>query len=354
MTMAPDPDDGRRAAVMLVGNFLSRHGASRQVCEDLAEHLRGDGWRVLTVSSRRNRAARLIDMLATPLARRGDFDVAQVDVFSGPSFMWAELVAAELRLLHKPFVLTLHGGNLPVFARKHPVRVAGLFRKASLVTAPSSYLAEALSRFCDRIEVLPNGMDLSSYPFRCRAKPLPRMVWVRSLHRMYDPETAVRVLQRVLDAFPEAGLDMVGPDKGDGSLTRCRQLAASLGLGDHIRFVGGVPKRQVPGLLDQNDIFLNTTTVDNAPVSVLEAMACGLVVVSTNPGGLPYLIDDAANGYLVAPGDCEAMAGRVIEACSGRLNAGSVSCQGRALAATRDWPLVTARWGSLLRSLCGS
>ncbi len=72
-----------------------------------------------------------------------------------------------------------------------------------------------------------------------------------------------------------------------GVLERTRRRARDLGVADHVDFPGGVSKRDVPTWLQRGNIFLNTTDVDNTPTSVLEAMACGLCVVSTNVGGIP-------------------------------------------------------------------
>ena len=101
--------------VLIVGNFLSVHGRNRSVCEDLAERLQSIGWEVLTASHQTGRVARMIDMLRACWRWRGRYHVAQVDLYSGPAFFWALALGLLLRSLHKPFVLTLHGGNLPSF-----------------------------------------------------------------------------------------------------------------------------------------------------------------------------------------------------------------------------------------------
>ena len=338
-------------AVLLIGNFLTQHGAARQVCEDLAPRLEADGWRVITVSSRSGRLSRLADMVLTITARRRDYGVALVDVFSGPSFVWAEAACLALAAMRKPIVLTMHGGNLPTFARRHPHRVQRLLGMARAVTAPSAFLADALAPYRTGIQVLPNGIDLASYPFRVRRDPQPRLVWVRSMHAMYDPAVAIRVLSLVSRRHPQASLDMVGPDKGDGSLAGCRRLAEDLGVLDLVRFVGGVAKDQVPNWLSRSDFFLNTTTVDNAPVSVVEAMACGLIVVSTNAGGLPNLIDHGRTGYLLPVGDAQGMADIIIKACGGETGARAVSEAGHMDASSRDWPCVVAQWRGLLQEV---
>ena len=79
----------------------------------------------------------LPDMLATVWTRRCDYDIAQIDVYSGAAFFWAEAVAFALRRLGKPYVLTLHGGALPDFAREWPRRTRRLLESAAAVTAPA-------------------------------------------------------------------------------------------------------------------------------------------------------------------------------------------------------------------------
>ena len=105
--------------LLMVGNFLNASVKTRTASEELADHLSARGVGVLTTSSRTNRVARLADMVWTVWKRRHEYSVAQVAVFSGPAFIWAEVVCAALRLIGKPYVLTLHGGNLPQFARTY-------------------------------------------------------------------------------------------------------------------------------------------------------------------------------------------------------------------------------------------
>ena len=119
-----------KRSVLIIGNFLSASGGSRGVCEDLAERLAANGWHVLTASRRRPKLLRLADMLLTASRHRHEYAVAQIDVFSGPAFCWAEAVAWTLRRLDKPYVLTLHGGNLPEFAARWPGRVRLLLASA--------------------------------------------------------------------------------------------------------------------------------------------------------------------------------------------------------------------------------
>src|SRR5207249_4816523 len=90
---------------------------------------------------------------------------------------------------------------------------------------------------------------------------------------------------------------------------------------------------------------------DNAPVSVLEAMACGLPVVSTNVGGMPYLLEGGRTGLLTPPGNVEAMANAVIRLLREPELALRLARNARERAEEFDWAFVLPRWESLLDSL---
>jgi glycosyltransferase involved in cell wall biosynthesis len=337
--------------VLLAGNFLSASVGNRGVCEDLADRLRDAGWNVLTTSRRRGRVPRLADMLATVWQRRREYDVANVDVYSGPSFFWAEAVAWTLERLGKPYSLTLHGGALPEFAALWPGRVRRLLEGASAVTAPSGFLLENLRPYRPDLRLIPNALDLARYPFRHRAAPDPRLVWVRAFHEIYDPSLAVRVLKEIRARHPEATLEMIGPDKHDGSFARARAVAGQLGVTSAVEFAGAVPKSRVPERMNSGDIFLNTTTIDNTPVSVMEAMACGACVVSTNVGGIPHLVKSGEDGLLVPPRNPGAMAAAVERLFSEDGLAARISLAARAKTERFDWGVVLPQWEEMLRGV---
>ena len=338
-----------RPAALLVGNHLSRHVATRTVGEELAERLGQAGFSVTTASDRRPRLWRLLDMQRA--IWRGRYDVAQIDVYSGAAFRWAEAAGFSLRQRRVPFVLTLHGGLLPEFATRHPRRVKRLLERAAAVTTPSRFLLEAFEAIREDLVLLPNPLDLERYPFTERQRPSPNLVWLRAFHRVYRPELAVETLARLLPAHPAARLLMVGPDKDDGSLEETRRAISRHGLEERVEITGAVPKSAVPFYLDRGDVFLNTSDVDNAPVSVVEAMACGLAVVSTDAGGIPHLLRDGEDALIVPRGDADALARAVDCLLSAPGLAARLSRQARETAAERDWSRVLPRWEALLREV---
>jgi glycosyltransferase involved in cell wall biosynthesis len=336
------------ASVLLVGNFLSSQIGVRTVCEDLAERLARAGWRVLTTSAKQERVARVLDMVKTAWLRRTEYRIAQVDVYSGAAFVWAEAACMTLQLAHKPYVLTLHGGNLPAFAAQWRTRVRRLLRNAQAVTAPSPYLIEQMRPFRDDLMLVPNALDLSLYSFRHRTSAAPRLVWLRAFHDIYNPVLAVKVLSRIAERFPDATLDMFGPDKHDGSLEKTKAALHNLRIQHRVNIHGRVTKAEVGACIDRGDIFLNTARVDNAPVSVLEAMACGACVVSTRVGGIPYLLRNEYDALLTPSGDDEAMANAVQRLLTNSRLVSTLSGNARQTSGLYDWCEILNQWRSLL------
>jgi glycosyltransferase involved in cell wall biosynthesis len=115
-----------------------------------------------------------------------------------------------------------------------------------------------------------------------------------------------------------------------------------------ISFPGQVPKEEVPLWLHKGDIFLNTTNVDNTPVSVIEAMACGLCIISTDVGGIPYLLQQEQDALLVPPDDADAMARAVHRILTEPGLAEHLSRQGRQKAEDFDWSVIMPKWEELL------
>jgi glycosyltransferase involved in cell wall biosynthesis len=348
---ATDETRAQKPRVLIAANFLSSSGGSRSVVEDLTERLQARGYELVTASNYRNGWLRGAHMLATAILRRGKYDLAVVDLYSGRAFLIGEALSVVLKTLGRPFVLALRGGALPEFSARHAGRVRACLARAAAVAAPSDYLLEEMQPFHDALRLLPNPVNLAAYETRVRCGAKPRLVWLRSFHEIYNPTLAPKVVALLAKDFPDVQLTMVGRDKGDGSFQRTREIAAALGVADRISFPGGVLKRDVPAWLNRGDIFLNTTNVDNTPVSVLEALASGLCVVSTNVGGVPRLLEHERDALLVPPADAEAMAMAVRRLLDDATLAERLSRAGRTKAERFDWSLVMPQWESLFESV---
>lgn len=338
-------------SVYIAGNFLSKSIGVRGAGEDLAEKLRMSRWSVITASSHPNRLHRLIDLIWTAWHRRNNYQVAAVEVYSDLAFRWAELLCVFLRSLKKPYVLTLHGGKLPEFAKENSRRFRCLLLSAKAVTTPSKYLKQELIKYREDIAYLPNGLELSAYTYRTRNHPEPKLIWLRAFHQIYNPKLAIEVLSRLVVDYPSVHLTMIGPDKGDGSLIEVRQLIEKFNLTKSGNIMGAIPKNKVGQYLSEGNVFLNTTNYESFGVSVMEAAACGLCIVTTDAGELPYLWEDGFDALLVPPNNPEAMAAAVKRILVDPGLAKKLSRNARKKAEKFDWEKIIPQWEAVIEEV---
>lgn len=343
-----------KGSILMIGNYLAIPRHNKNIWHGLAENLTRNGWNVITTSTKECQFLRLVDMLSSILINRYRYEIAQIDVFSGRAFIFAELTCLCLSLIKKPIILTLHGGRLPEFAKRNKVRMKLLLNRADLVVTPSPFHQKNLYQFRSDIRVIPNPIELTSTIFRLRRSVKPNLVWVRAFHETYNPSLAVKVLDQILKDYPDAKITMIGPDKGDGSLTRLLSLAKGLGIDDRVTIIPGVPNVKIPFFLDQNDIFINSSKFDTAPRSLIEAMANGLCIVSTDVGGIPYLVTDDEEALLVPSDKPEIMAQAVKRLLDEPHLAEKLSRNARHSAEGMDWSMILPQWENLFFELISS
>jgi glycosyltransferase involved in cell wall biosynthesis len=271
------------------------------------------------------------------------FDVCVIAVFSGRSFWmadYASLLAGKLR--HRKVVFFLHGGNLPVYGPEHRAHVMRVFDRADLILAPSDFLADVFRPWGYDVRTIPNVLALERYRYDRRTSARPALMWMRTFHPHYDPLLAVEVLHRVAQVHPGVTMTMGGADHGLLQATKDR--AGELGVLGQITFAGYLDAAGKAQAFADHDIFLNTNTVDNMPISVLEASACGLVPVATSVGGIPALLTDGVNSRLVPVGDADAMTAAVLELLEDPEHYRRLAAGARSLAEQSGWSAVLPRW----------
>ncbi|MEL7625983.1 MAG: glycosyltransferase family 4 protein [Anaerolineaceae bacterium] len=337
--------------LLFIGNFLPAPRHNKNVWHFLAEKLAETGWSVITTSNEEHQLLRLVDMLLTIWRERRSYQVAHIDVFSGKAFIFAQLSTILLKWLKKPIILTLHGGGLPEFADKHHDSVNKVLMCADAVVTPSAYLQADFIQIRPDIILIPNPINTAEAIYRERKEAAPRLIWVRAFHQIYNPSMAVRVLYELQNEFPQIHLYMLGPDKGDGSLEEVLMLSDELGVRSKLQVLGHVPHDKVSHWLNMADIFINTSNYDNAPSSLLEAMANGLCVVTTNVGGIPSMASDGVEAMLVEPKDFQAMASAITKILRDPSFANHLSANARRKAEQYNWTVILPQWERLLSSV---
>ncbi|WP_147204063.1 glycosyltransferase family 4 protein [Segetibacter aerophilus] len=335
--------------IIYVDNFLTTHGQTPTTGTTLVKLFAEEGYTVIPTSRKQNQALRLFDMLFTIVSNRLH-SVVLIATYSTSAFYFAWLCAMCCRIFYIPYIPCLHGGNLPDRIKGSPKKAAQLFANSFMNVAVSGYLHKSMADQDWKCLIIPNNISIGAYPFRQRTHCAPNILWVRSFHQIYNPTLAIRILNTLLQTHPGATLTMVGPDK-DGSLEQCKALAKELAIERHVTFTGLLPREKWVEIAAKCDIFINTTNFDNLPVSVVEAMALGMITISTNVGGVPYLIENNQNGLLVPAGDEVAF----IEAIW-RVIDNSSLCQRLSSAARKkseefDWSNIKVLWNKLFYSI---
>lgn len=296
-----------------------------------------------------DRYRRFFDIIQTIIRRHKDFDCLCIQVYGGASFIIEDVASWLGKLFNKPVVMMLHGGAMPSFMARYPIWTRRVLSRAQILITPSGYLANAIQFYGLKARIIPNLLALQDYPYRHRTAVRPSLIWMRTFYEIYRPDLAVEVLARLLPDYPEITLTLAGQDKG--LLAPTQEIVRRMGLEKQVCLPGFLDTVGKQREFSRHDIFLNTTQIDNMPVSLLEAAAFGTPIVSTNVGGVPFLVQDGQTALLVPPDDANAMSMAVSRLLRDSELAARLSSHGRGLAESCGADRVVPQWEHIFTEL---
>jgi glycosyltransferase involved in cell wall biosynthesis len=230
-------------------------------------------------------------------------------------------------LFRRPTILNYHSGE----ARDHLTRwrrtALPTLRLADRLVVQSGYLVEVFAEFGLEAEAVSNSLDLDHFPFRLRDPIRPVFLCNRNFEKHYGVETVLEAFSLVQEEIPESELLLAG---AGSQLTQLRSLAAELGC-SKVSFLGPVPPEEMPDLYGKADIFLNGSRLDNMPLSIMEAQACGLPVVTSDAGGIPWMVKNGQTALVASVDDPASLASQALRLVREPDLARGLSREGRAL-----------------------
>jgi len=280
-------------------------------------------------------------------------DVMHIMANSGWSWHLFSAPAVWIGWLRQtPVIINYRGGEARSFFSRSIRWVKPTMQRASAIIVPSGYLEKIFADFDFSSDVIPNIINTERFqPNDARvlnASSALHLVVTRNLESIYGIPTAIRAVLILHKSWPNVRLSIAGSGPQRGEL---EELVEQLDLEEVVTFTGKLNPDEVAALYHQADVMLNPTTVDNMPNSILESLACGVPVVTTNVGGIPYIVDNEKHVLMVDVGDAEAMAKQVSRLLEDPLLAGNLVNAGLEEVAQFEWPVVKSKWLSLYRKL---
>jgi glycosyltransferase involved in cell wall biosynthesis len=273
-----------------------------------------------------------------------------VHVMANSGWAWHLFAAPAVwigKLRRKAVVVNYRGGDAASFLHRQARWVVPTIKRASIVIVPSGFLARVFADNGVIARIVPNVVDLERFAPGVNEGATPHLIVTRNLEDIYDIPTALRAFVVVRNSFPAARLTVAGSGPRYEDLLG---LASTLGIAEAVMFTGRLDNEDIATLYRAADLLLNPSRVDNMPNSLLEAMASGVPIVSTNVGGIPHLVRDGETALLVSPNDPAAMAAAALSVLNDKALAKRLRTRGLDASKAYSWPSVRTQLASVYSS----
>ena len=251
------------------------------------------------------------------------------------------------KLFGKRSILNYRSGEAEDHLQNWRLTARPIMRLADVIVVPSGYLVELFGRFDLPARAIYNLVELDRFSYRERRPLKPIFLTSRLLEPLYNVGCVLKAFALIQKEYPEAELTVAA----DGWMrAELEQLAVDLNL-KATRFIGRVPFDQMPAMYDAAEIYLTATNLDNMPASITECMACGVPVVTTDAGGIPYIVKHEESCLMIARDDHVAMAESAIRLLRDNDLAVRLTERARADSVKFTWNAVRAEWIKLYQEL---
>jgi len=278
------------------------------------------------------------------------YDVIHVFSASYFTFVYASVSALLLaKLFRKKTILNYRSGEAEDFFSRWGKTFLPLVRRFDAVVAPSNYLVDVFKKFDVEAFSINNFISGEKYIFRERAPLRPVFLSNRILEPLYNIDCILRAFGIIQKSYADAKL-IVAHEGFERD--RLEKVARELDL-KNVEFIGLVPHEKIAELYDSVDIYLNSPNLDCMPGSLIECFASGLPIVSTNAGGIPYIVEDGRTGLLVDLDDHEALAKKAMFLLENSDAAEKIIADSHAESKKYLWDDVRTKWLNLYTGLAG-
>jgi len=273
-----------------------------------------------------------------------------IHIFSASYYSYLFSAAPAIlvaKLYGKKSILNYRSGEAEDHLANWKLTAIPIIRLTDVIVVPSGYLVDVFAKFGLKARAINNVVELDRFSFRERRPLRPVFLVSRLLEPLYNVACVLRAFAIIQRQYPAACLTVAA----DGWLRpQLETLAQELDL-NHTNFIGFVTFEEMPALYDATDIYLTATDIDNMPSSITECMASGVPVVTTDAGGIPYIVTHEQTCLMVPRNDHESMAAAAIRLLNDNDFASLIARNAREASRTFTWPVVRDKWINLYREL---
>ncbi len=325
--------------ILQIANYRKGVGGISSQVDLLTKYLIQEGIECRVFTTTGNLFKRIVSPAL--LFQRGQaYDVFHIHACSNRGFFPAIIGIIIGRTLKKRILLTYHGGDAAAFFEAHPQFVKSFLTKTDVNIVLSGYIGQIFSKHGIPYSIIPNILEFKSDYFRNRTTISPKFISIRSLRPLYNITCILKAFQIVKASLPNASLTIVG----DGISRNELERYVSANCIDGVNFVGRVDNSKIPLLLNEADIMVSSPRIDNMPISLLEGFNSGLLVISSNVGGVPFMITDGVNGLLFDNDDHNMLASKMLYSCSHQAEAKAMIAKAYENLANYSWQSIREKY----------
>lgn len=227
-----------------------------------------------------------------------------------------------------------------------------MMQHANAVLALTDDMKRIMQDICMReIYVVPNGIDLKRFKpslVRKKERKTKKIIFVGRLH----PEKGIKYL---IEAMPIVLQEMENTELlivGDGiERSRLEEIIETQGINDQIMFTGALQQKKIPEIMYDADVFVIPSLSESFGIVIIEAMAAGLPIIATNVGGIPFIIDEGFNGYLINPKRSDEIANKILFLLQNDKEREIISANNQKKALMFSWDMVAKKLENIYLSM---
>lgn len=288
------------------GSFLSKHGGLKSQGEFLSDALEKNGIDILRLTESKNKFKRIVDVFLNIKSNKSKLNLIILQVFGTKSIFLECFILFLSKIFRIKVISHVHGGSIPEIYERKKFLFDYIFSHCKINITPSPYLYNFLKSKGFNAKIIYNFIDDKDYEYYEKETIKPTILWMRTFHKIYNPKMAILTIIELKNKIENVKLYMAGYDSGEKK--NISLMVEEFNLNKEIEILGVLDNEGKQKYSKICDIYLNTTNVDNSPVSIIEMMAFGLNIISTDAGGIKDMIKNNINSIIIPKNDYEKMA----------------------------------------------